>query len=143
VILLDSNVLVYAVGRSHPLARVAEDLLAFADTGRFRVTARVLEESAHVNARIGRRRVDARELAGEWAATLGPVEYAAEEDVADGFELWVAHDQLDLADGILAAQAKRLDAHLVSADRAFADVPQLHFVHLADPDLAEKLGIAN
>ena len=139
MILLDSNVLVYAVGRGHPLAPVAEDLLASGDAGRFRITARVLEEFAHVHARSGRARTDSRELAAEFSASLGPVEIATEEDFAQAFDLWVAHSGLDFADALLAAMAKRNDSQLVSADRAFSDVAGLRFVDLADPDLLDAI----
>ncbi|HUR78617.1 MAG TPA: PIN domain-containing protein [Acidimicrobiales bacterium] len=142
MILLDSNVLVYAVGRGHPLAPVAEDLLRFGETGRFRITARVLEEFAHVHSRGGRARIVARDLAAEFSASLGPVEFATEEDFASAFDLWVVHERLGLADAVLAAMAKRLDAQLVSADRHFGAVENLRFVNFADPDLRERLDVS-
>lgn len=141
MILLDTNVLVYAVGGDHPNREPAVDLVSFAYTGRLRVSARVIEEFAFVHARRGRPRTTTRELAGEWAASLGPVEFIAEEDIADGFDLWVEHADLDIADGILAAQARRLGANLVSADSAFAAVADLRFVDLADPDLRDLLDL--
>jgi predicted nucleic acid-binding protein len=139
VILLDSNVLMYAVGGDHPFKPLAAALVSLADTGRFRVTPRVLEEFGFVYARRGRTRAEAVEFVGEWASSFAPVEYASEEDLAAGFDLWANHSTIDVADGILAAQARRLDAQLVSADRGFAEVEELDWIDLADPDLLERL----
>lgn len=139
MILLDSNVLIYATGSAHPMRDAAVALLGCAHEGHMRVTPRVLEEFAHVYARRGRPRPGAVELVGEWSAALGPVEHASEEDLAVGFDLWASHDRLDLADAVLSAIALRHGAQLVSADAAFADVVGLRFVHLADPGLLGRI----
>ncbi len=139
MIFLDSNVLVYAVGRDHHLQASAVDLVGVADGHPLRVTPRVLEEFVHVYARGGRTRTHAVELAGEWAASFGPVEHPSEEDVAMAFDLWAAHGALQVADALLAATAIRLEAQLISADRGYADVPGLDWIDLADPDLLERI----
>lgn len=140
MILVDANVLVYALGGEHRLQAVARDTLELAPTVPLRVTPRALEEFAHAFARRGRSRSSAVELVGEWSASLGPVEHASEEDIAEAFALWAQHPGLQTADALLAATAMRHDAQLLSADRAFADVTGLRYVDLADPDLAERLG---
>ncbi len=139
MILLDTNVLVYAVGRPHQLAEVAADVVAMSDAGGMRITPRVLEEFAYVYARRDRGRDLARELCWEWSAILGPIEHATEEDLAMALDLWADNARLQFADALLAAQAVRLDATLVSADKAFAEVEKLRFVDLADPELQERL----
>jgi predicted nucleic acid-binding protein len=139
MILLDTNVLVYALGRDHALKPVAADLLSFADQLPLRTTRDTVVEFAHAFARGGRPRDYALAAAQRWYELLGPVIETADEDVAAGFDLWVALPALDVFDAILAATALRIEASLVSADPAYADVPGLKFVDLADPDLHERI----
>lgn len=141
MILLDSNVLMYAVGGDHALKPVAAVLVSFGYLGRFRVTPRVLEEFAFVYARRGRARSEAVELVGAWASSFAPVEHLSEEDLAAGFDLWSVHPRLDLADALLAASALRHEAQLVSADVGFGSVPALRFVNLASLDLRAELDL--
>jgi predicted nucleic acid-binding protein len=139
VIVLDTNVLVYAASQSTGLGPVASDLLSHAGSAPLRTTARVIEEFAHVFARRGRPRTLAVERARDFAEVLGPLTDAGEDEFARAFELWLEHPRLDIADALLAALALGRDATLVSADRAYEEVTGLRFVHLADPDIHERL----
>lgn len=139
MILLDTNVLVYAVGRDHALQPVAADLVSLAGQLPLRTTRRVVEEFAYVFARAGRSRKEAVARTHDWFDALGPVVSIEDEDVAAGFDLWERHPDLHLFDATLAAAARRLEATLVSADRAYSAVNGLTWVDLADPDLLNAL----
>jgi predicted nucleic acid-binding protein len=139
LILLDTNVLVYGVGRDHPLKPVAADLLSLVDTHPLRTTRDTVAEFAHAFARAGRARAYSLEIANSYFELLGPVVETTDEDVVTGLDLWVAYEALDVFDAVLAATALRFDALLVSADRAYADVSDLRFLDLADPDLFDRL----
>lgn len=143
MILLDTNVLVYAIGEEHDLKGVAADLVSLAHEFPLRTTRDVIGEFAHAFARRGRSRQDTTDVVVGWCEAFSPIIVPSEEDFAVAFDLWSEHQRLDVFDATLAATALRLDAQLVSADGAYGDVPGLAYVHLADPDLAEKLGIAN
>lgn len=140
MILLDTNVLVYAVGRDHALQPVAADLVSLAGQLPLRTTRRVVEEFAHVFGRGGRSRKEAAARARDWFDALGPVVSIEDDDVAAGFDLWQKHSGLHLFDATFAAAARRLDATLVSADRAYAGVAGLTWVDLAEPNLLDSLG---
>jgi predicted nucleic acid-binding protein len=142
VILVDANVLVYAVSNSANHAALAADFLSWAAGRGLCATPRTLEEFAHVNARLSRDREQARRYCVDFATTLGPLEHASEEDLAAALDLWATSSRLDFADAILAAQAKRLDATLISADKAFGEVPDLKWIDLADPELLERVQAA-
>lgn len=140
MILLDTNVLVYAVGRDHALQPVAADLVSLAGQLPLRTTRRVVEEFGHVFARAGRSRKEAVARAHDWFDALGPVVPIEDDDVEVGLDLWQRHPGLHLFDATLAAAARRLDATLVSADRAYSAVAGLTWVDLADPNLLDELG---
>lgn len=140
MILLDTNVLVYAVGRRHALQPVAADLVSLAGQLPLRTTRRVVEEFANVFARAGRSRKEAVARAHDWFAALGPVVPIEDDDVSAGLDLWQRHSGLQQFDATFAATARRLDATLVSADRAYASVAGLRWVDLADPNLLDTLG---
>jgi len=139
MILVDTNLLIYAVGADERIASLAGDVLAQADACKLRITPRVLEEFAHLHGRRASDRTSVREYCEKWSAMLGPLEFPSEEDLAMALEMWATQPRLDFADALLAAQAIRLGCPLVSADRAFAAVDGLQWIDLADPDLSERL----
>lgn len=142
MILLDTTVLVYAVGAEHPLRQPCRDLVASLRGGRLRAstTPEVLQEFAHVRARR-RTRSDASALARDFGQLLRPLVVVGEDDLLDGLELFERHDELGAFDAVLAAAALRRDARaLVSADRSFGSVEALPYVDPADPDLLARLG---
>ncbi len=74
-------------------------------------------------------------LARAFADMLAPLVTVGETALADGVRLFERHE-LGSFDAVLAATAiaEGADA-LVSSDRAFAGVPKLPYVDLADPEL--------
>jgi len=138
VIVLDTPVLVYAVGVEHPLRRPATGLVERIAEGRIRATTtiEVVQEFAHVRARR-HGRADAVALARHYATLLAPLLVTEAADLEDGLRLFAWNDRLGSFDAVLAAATARVDPHvLVSSDRAFADVEGLRFV-----DLAEAAGL--
>lgn len=132
MILLDTTVLVYAVGDAHPLKAPAIALItALRDGGiRAHTTPEVIQEFAHIRARR-RGRDDAVRLAKAYADLLGPLHVVGAQHLSDGLELWGATEAIGAFDAVLAAVAISLDASLVSADRGFAGVPGLNWQDLS------------
>jgi predicted nucleic acid-binding protein len=130
VIVLDTTVLLYAVGTEHrfrdPCRRVVERVAQghLAAT----TTAEVIQEFAHVRARR-RSREDAARLATDYLDLLQPLLSPSEEDVRGGLALWRRSGRLGSFDAVLAEAARtaRADA-LISADAAFGDVSGLRHV---------------
>ncbi len=139
MILLDANVLIYAVGGEHPLKPVAADLVSLAHELPLRTTRGAIEEFAHAYARRGRPRSDTVDYVVAWSEAFDPILVPSEEDFSAAFDLWQKFERLDVFDAFLAAIALRTEAPLISADRAYADVADLKFLDLADPDLLERL----
>lgn len=146
MILVDTSVLVYAVGSEHPLRNPCRAVIAAIGTGRLAATTtvEVLQEFAHVRARR-RGREDAAEVTARYARLLAPLITLDADDLTAGLAHFRSLPQIGAFDAVLAAVAQRR-AHvhaLLSADRAFAAVPQLTYLDPAHPDVAERLGIAN
>ena len=140
MIVLDTTVLVYAVGDDHALRDPARSLLAAAADGSLRATTtpEAIQEFAHVRARR-RERADAAALAEGYADLLRPLLEVGEADLREGLRLFRRNAALGAFDAVLAAVALRAGATtLVSADRAFAGVRGLTFVDLNGLD-AERL----
>jgi uncharacterized protein len=141
VIILDTTVLAYAVGEEHPLREPCRRLLAAHSSGTIEATTtvEVLQEFAHVRARR-RTREDAAGLTRLYAAALDPFAATA-ADLDAGLSLFERHPELGAFDAVLAAVAIARGAEgLVSADRAFASVPELTWIDPATPALARLLG---
>jgi uncharacterized protein len=141
VILVDTTVLIYAVGDEHPLRAPCRRVLAAHGDGRIEATTTVeaLQEVAHVRARR-RSRADAVTLARQYATAFALI-VTQPEDLDLGLTLFEAHPALGAFDAVLAAVAlnRHADA-LISADAAFADVPGLVWVDPASADLDQVLG---
>ena len=140
MILLDTTVLVYAVGTEHPLRDPSRRVIeAIGDGLPATTTPEVIQEFAHVAAR---RR--SREQAASWAAAyvdlLSPLAVVGEQELASGLRLFESVEQLGAFDAVLAATAleHEVDA-LVSADVAFDAVPKLRFVALDSTGLEALL----
>lgn len=137
MIVVDTTVLVYAVGDVHTLRDPARTLLAAAAGGSVRVstTPEVIQEFAHVRARR-RDRSDAAALAASYADLLSPLLEVGEVDLREGLRLFERSDSLGAFDAVLAAVTLRAGAMaLVSADRAFADLAGLTFADLQGLDI--------
>jgi uncharacterized protein len=141
LIVLDTPVLIYAVGGSHPLRDPARRLIAAAGSATRDLTTSpaVLQEFAHVFARR-RSREEAVRHGRRWLTLLSPLVTTTPEDVPVALRLFERHERLNSFDAFLAAVALREQASaLVSADRAFAGVPKLPFVELGSPDFDRLL----
>lgn len=144
MIVVDTTVLVYAVGGEHRLREPCRQLVAAIGDERVSATTTVeaIQEFAHVRARrCGRADAAARAL--ELATLLGPLLRTGSDELSRGLELFVSHPRLGAFDAVLAATAlidQRVTT-LVSADSAFADVPGLAYLDPASPDFARRVGI--
>lgn len=140
MILLDTTVLVYAVGDEHPLRSPCRRLIEALRDERLRATttAEVIQEFAHV--RSGRRtRPDAADLAEDFVSLLRPLAVVDEDDVRAGLDLFRRHDDLGAFDAMLAATAVRRQVRaLVSADPAFVVVDGLTYADPSDPELVDR-----
>ena len=141
MILLDTTVLSYAVGVEHPLRAACRRLLRAHGDGQINATTtvEVIQEFVHVRARR-RSRLDAVALARHYMSALSLLATRA-EDLDLGLILFERHTALGAFDAALAAVAlnQRVEA-LVSADRAFGDVPGLPWVDPATPRLDRLIG---
>ena len=141
MIVIDTTVLSYAVGLEHPLRDPCRGLLRAHAEGEIEATTtiEVIQEFVHV--RAGRRsRGDAVDIARRYAAALALLEPRL-GDLELGLNLFERHAALGAFDAVLAALAlnRRADA-LVSADRAFGEVPGLRWVNPATRDLDNLIG---
>ncbi len=130
MIVLDTTVLVYAVGTDHPLREPCRDLIGAIADGRLSATTTVgvVQEFTHVRARR-RDREDAARLTRDYLDLLAPLLVVGEDDLQDGLRLYARSERLGAFDAVLAAAASRADADaLVSADAAFAVADVTHVV---------------
>ncbi|HXF97924.1 MAG TPA: type II toxin-antitoxin system VapC family toxin [Gaiellaceae bacterium] len=137
MIVLDTTVLVYAVGEEHGLRAPARSLVEAIQRGSLQATTTLeaIQEFAHVRARRRGRR-DAAALARAYATLLGPLLRPSEDDLLRGLQLFERHRDLGAFDAVLAAAALAARAEaLVSADRSFGAVRGLPFVDLSSPGL--------
>lgn len=141
MIVVDTNVLVYAVSDHHPLVEPSRRLIEAASTGRVHVTTTidVIQEFTHVRTRrYGRR--DAVRDARRYATLLSPLISVDENDLDDGLQIYERAERLDSFDAVLAAAAINRDADaLVSADIAFSGIRRLRHVDPATPALEELM----
>lgn len=141
MIVVDTSVLVYAVGREHPLRRPCREVIELIRHGRVRATTavEVIQEFAHVRARR-RSRVDAATIARDYAELLGPLLVVHPEDLVPGLAMFEQHERLGAFDSVLAAVAVRSGSRgLVSADGAFGDVDGVTHLDPAAPGFIESL----
>lgn len=141
MIVLDTNVLIYAVGSDHPLRKPSQRVFDEVAAGSLpaTTTADVIQEFAHIYARR-RPRQDAVRQARKFAAVLSPLLEVTDAAVGPALRLFESHSGLNAFDALLAAAAIQADARaLVSADRAFAGIRRLSFVELGSPELERLL----
>ena len=134
MIVLDTTVLVYAVGGDHPLREPCRDLIAAIAAGRLpaTTTVEVLQEFTHVRARR-RGREDGARLARDYFDVLAPLMVLGDDDLLDGLLLYARSDRLGAFDAVLAAAAGRANATaIVSADAALGEADIAHVVPDAD-----------
>lgn len=130
MIVLDTTILIYAKGSDHRFRDPCRDLIGAVADGRVEATttAEVIQEFVHVRARRRDRR-EAATLGRDYAELLSPLLYIASEDLGRGLLLFEQYDRLGAFDAVLAAAAAAAGpTALVSADAAFAEVPDLPHV---------------
>lgn len=141
MILLDTNVLVYALGGSHALQQPSEALLERVRDGEVpggTIEAVYLEFLYAFSRR--RSRAAAAAASRAYLEIVGPPLQVAESDLALAIALYERHARLEPVDALLAAVALRGEVEaLVTADRAFADVPGLLALDPRSPELEAML----
>jgi predicted nucleic acid-binding protein len=141
VIVLDTTVLVYAVGSAHPLRAPCRRLVDAVAEGSLHATTtvEVIQECTHVRARR-RDRADAAQLAQQFIDLLTPLLHVDETALRNGLALYAGSTRLGAFDAVLAAAARSAGARaLVSADTAFAEVSGLQHVSPTDDGVSRLL----
>lgn len=130
MIVVDTTVLLYAVGEEHPLRAPCRRLVDAVGNGlKATTTVEVIQEFAHVRSRR-RTRQDAITLALEYTRMFDPLVGQTELDLVEGLALFLDHPTLGSFDAVLAATAIRSRTPaFVSADSGFASVRGL--AHIA------------
>ena len=130
--ILDTNVLIYAVGGEHPLREPARRLIAAIRAGAVLATTSVLvlQEVTYVYARR-RGGAEAAALVRSYVDLLEPLLAVEQVHLMTALRL-VEKYELRPSDALIAAAAVQTSYLLVTADRAFADVPEVQTVFLAD-----------
>jgi len=134
MIVLDTTVLVYAVGADHLLREPCRDLIGAISRGTLQATTtvEVLQEFCHVRARR-RNCEDAARRTRDYLDLLTPLLIIGERDLSEGLRLYERSDRLGIFDAVLAATARGVSAEgIVSADKAFAEADVVHIVPDAD-----------
>lgn len=128
--MVDTTILVLAVGADHPLREAARQLVdpVAARALEATTTAEVIQEFAHVRARR-RGRADAADLARRYAELFAPLLAVEADHLERGLRLFAEHPELGAFDAVLAATAMVHEASaLVSADTDFRVVPGLRSI---------------
>lgn len=138
MIVLDTSVLVYAVGADHPLRDPCRTIIEDIGAGRTAATTtvEVIQEFVHVRARR-RGRDDAHDVGQQYIDLLSPLISPDAADLQRGLALFRAIGDLGAFDAVLAAVVLQRDhlTALASADRAFDAVTGLHVV---DPSASTR-----
>ena len=140
MIVLDSTVLVYAVGGDHPYRQPCRDIVDSVASGRLNAstTVEAIEEFAHVRARR-RGRAEAARLASAYADLLAPLITTTEAHLRAGLQTWTVAERVGAFDAVLASAAMQAGASLLmSAYAAFADIPGPPHL-LPDPEIVRRL----
>ena len=140
MIVLDTTVLVYAVGADHPLREPCQLLIRATADGMILATTtiEVIQEFTHVRARR-RDRKDAAALSRDYIELLSPLLIVEETDLREGLRLFEEGTGFGSFDAVLAAAAHAAGAEaLVSADTGFAGIAAIRHV-VPDVDGVRRL----
>jgi uncharacterized protein len=130
VIVVDTTVLVYAVGTEHPLRDPSRKLIDAIVTGRVdaSTTIEVIQEFVHVRDRR-QGRTDAAKAGRNYAELFAPLLVMPAAVVDAGLRIFERSNSLGVFDAFLAATVLASGAAaFVSADRAFSTVAKLPHV---------------
>jgi predicted nucleic acid-binding protein len=140
MIVVDTTILVYALGSHHPLREPCRGLIRQVTEGRVRATTttEVIQEFTHVRGRR-RSRGDAIVHARDYIELFTPLLSIDEARLIDGLEIHAAVERLGAFDAVLASAARAHGAHgLASADVAFGDVDGLPHLDPASNDFLAR-----
>ena len=143
MIVLDTTVLVYAVGAQHRMAEPCRRLIESIGEGRVTATTtpEVIQEFVHVRARR-RARGDAVALGRAYAELLSPLMVIDARALTDGLGAFARSKKIGAFDAVLAATALLAEAEaIVSADAAFAEVRGLTHWDPAGAELKRVLAV--
>jgi predicted nucleic acid-binding protein len=141
VIVLDTTLLVYAVGSDHPLREPSRRLVDAIAEGRVDATTtiEVIQEFVHVRTRW-HGRADAASVGRNFAELLAPLLPVLGSVVDAGLKIFERSKELGVFDAFLAAAALGSGADaLVSADLAFSSVSRLAHVVPGTPEFERLL----
>ena len=141
MILVDTTVMVYALGDPHPLKAPCRRFLDAVDARQVQATTTIeaIQEFVHIWARR-RSRHDAVSFAHDHARLFSPLLSPSMSDLLDGLWLFARNPKLGSFDCILAATAMSNNVEaLVSADTGFSGVHGLNHVNPAVPGAVESL----
>ena len=127
MIVVDTTILVYAVGSTHPLKDPSVRFFAAVAAGNVDATTtpEVIQEFAHVRARRFSRS-DAVAVARDFTHLLSPLLTSDELALDRGLDVFERYAELGSFDALLAATAIAADATaLLSADSAFGSLSEL------------------
>ncbi len=144
MIILDTTILVYALGSEHPAREPSRRLLGSIRDGKIAgtTTLGVIQEFVHVFSRR-RPRATAAAHARRYSAGLAPLVVTSPEELEPGLRLFERHDRLGAFDALLAATALAAGADaLVSADKSFAGIRGLRHIAPGTPEFERLLGSA-
>jgi predicted nucleic acid-binding protein len=130
VIVVDTSILVYAVGSEHDLGEPSGRLFDAVAEGRLEATStvEVIQEFTHAFSRRRSRR-EAADRARSYTTLLAPLLASDASYVDPALDLFERHERLDIFDAFLTAAALDAGASaLVSADAAFASLEELSHV---------------
>lgn len=140
MIVLDTTVLVYAVGGEHSFREPCRRLVTAIAEGSVAgtTTVEVIQEFAHVRARR-RGRADASDLARDYIELLTPLLVVEETDLREALRLYEEGASFGSFDAVLAAAARASGAEaLVSVDGAFSAIPGIRHI-IPDTDGVQEL----
>ncbi len=141
MIVLDTTVLVYALGVDHPLRPECRRLIEAVGEGvvTATTTVEVIQEFVHVRSRRRSRSETVDDAAG-YAVLLAPLIRPGDTDLTRALQVYLDHPRLGSFDALLAATvlgARHLTG-LVSADIAFGSVSDLGWIDPSAGDVVER-----
>jgi len=139
-LVLDTTVLLYAVGNDHRFREPCQRIVKAVQQGVLNgtTTVEVIQEFTHVRARR-RDRADAGQLASAYMELLAPLLIVETSDLRHGLQLFTQIHSLGSFDCVLAAATQAIGGTLVSADAAFAEASQLRHVVPDDASITDLL----
>ncbi len=140
MILLDTNVLLYAIGGDHPLKIPCNAIVSA--VGAATITAAIADISVSEFVHATSRRRTRSDTAALMNSLLGWVTevITCDADVRrQALDLYVKHERLMINDAVIAATSMHFQTPLVTADRALFDVPDLRVYPPDAPEVLDPL----